>query len=56
MAIALLSITIGLAASTVSGELEMSWGYLILDTAQVLVAAVVVTVAVAYWKANTGRS
>lgn len=54
--IALLSITIGFAASTVSGELEMSWGYVILDIAQVLVAAVVVTIAVAYWKSYTGRS
>lgn len=56
IAIALLSITIGFAASTVSGELEMSWGYVILDIAQVLVAAVVVTIAVAYWKSYTGRS
>lgn len=55
IAIAVLSITIGIAASTVSGEVESSWGYVLLDIAQVLVAAVVVTAAIAYWKTYTGR-
>ncbi|MFN8443923.1 MAG: hypothetical protein U0175_24295 [Caldilineaceae bacterium] len=58
IAIALLSITIGLAASTISGEVEteMSWGYVMLDIAQVLVAAVVVTGAIEYWKAYRSRN
>ena len=45
-----LSILIGYAASALSGELALSWLYLIFDAAQVLFAAVATAFLLARWQ------
>jgi len=49
-ALALGSVIVGAVVSFISGELRESWAYLVFDTTQVLIAAVVTTVCVAVWR------
>ena len=44
LALGVFGIALGAAASWISGELAISWGYLLIDTAQVVVAAVMTSV------------
>lgn len=50
-----LSLALGFVASWVNGELALSWGFVSVDTALVLLAAVVTTVALAAWE-RRGRA
>jgi hypothetical protein len=49
-ALALGSVIVGAVVSFISGELRESWAYLVFDTTQVLIAAVVTAVCVALWR------
>jgi hypothetical protein len=44
------SIVLGLAASWLTGELAVSWVYVLIDSAQVLVAAALAWVLAARWR------
>jgi hypothetical protein len=48
-ALGVLSVVFGSLASLISGELASSWGYLLIDIAQVLGAALLTSVLVARW-------
>ena len=47
--IAVLGLTIGATASWVSGELAISWVYVLIDTAQVVGASVLTGILVTVW-------
>jgi hypothetical protein len=49
VAVGVLSVALGALAAWISGELSVSWIYLLIDTAQVAVAAVMTGVLVAVW-------
>jgi hypothetical protein len=49
LAIAIASPGLGTLAAWISGELSVSWGYLLIDTIQVAVAAVMTGVLVSVW-------
>jgi len=49
------SVAVGAIVSFVSGELARSWAYLVLDIAQVLIAAGVTMVLVAGWRHWSAR-
>jgi len=48
--IAALGVAFGACASWISGELAMSWTYLLIDTAQVVGAAVATLILVRVWR------
>jgi MYXO-CTERM domain-containing protein len=50
VAIVAASAVIGLVASAVSGELAANWAFLLVDTAQVLVAALLMLAAATLWQ------
>jgi len=49
------SVAIGALASWISGELAVSWLYVLIDTAQVLVSALLTSVLVRAWRRRTWR-
>jgi hypothetical protein len=49
------SVVFGALASFISGELSISWAYLVFDVAQVLLAAVVTTVLISWWQRGSIR-
>ena len=51
-----LSLGIGVVASAISGELELSWGFVPVDTAQALVVAVLASAASAAWQRRSLRA
>ena len=50
-----LSVVFGFIASLISGELSVSWAYLIFDTGLVLLSAVVTTVLILWWQRRSAR-
>jgi hypothetical protein len=50
LALGLAGIALGVTASWVSGELAISWSYVVIDTAQVLAAAVMTSVLASVWR------
>ena len=50
-----LSVVFGALASVISGEITISWGYLLIDIAQVLGAALLTSVLVARWRRRSLR-
>ena len=51
-----LGIVVGVTASWVSGELAVSWVYLLIDTAQTLAVAILTGVLVKVWLRRRARS
>jgi hypothetical protein len=49
------SIVFGALASLISGELLVSWAYLVFDFAQVLITAIATTVLIAWWQRGSIR-
>jgi hypothetical protein len=54
-ALGVLSIVFGALASLISGEVTISWGYLLIDIAQILGAALLTSVLVARWRRRSLR-
>ena len=54
--LAVLSVALGVVAAWASGELSVSWVYVLIDTAQVGVAAVMTGVAVKAWLRYRART
>jgi hypothetical protein len=54
--LAICSLAFGVLVSFVSGELSVSWAYLLFDAAQVLIAAGVTTVLMAWWRRRATQS
>jgi hypothetical protein len=52
---AVLTVAAGIGASWVSGELAISWTYILIDVAQVLVAGVLSAVAAERWPLRAWR-
>ena len=50
-----LSVVCGAAASWISGELAVSWGYLVIDIGQVAVAGMLTWVLAARWQHRRSR-
>jgi hypothetical protein len=50
VAVVLLGLAFGAIASWVSGELAISWVYVVIDTAQVIGASVMIAVLVRAWR------
>ena len=50
------SVIVGAVVSFISGELSISWAYLVFDVAQVLIAAGVTAGLVAVWRRKATRS
>jgi hypothetical protein len=50
VAFAILVLTAGATASWISGELAVSWGYVVIDVAEVALAAVMTLVLVTAWR------
>jgi len=48
--VAVLGVALGALASWVSGELAISWTYILIDSAQVIVAAVMTSILVRVWQ------
>jgi hypothetical protein len=53
--IAVLGAALGVVASWLAGELAISWFYTLIDTAQVVVAAVATVALVALWRRRVAR-
>jgi hypothetical protein len=53
--LAVLSLGFGTAASWLSGELAISWAYILIDTGQVFVAASLTAVLAAAWRRRAWR-
>jgi len=53
--IAVVGVALGVVASWLAGELAISWVYILIDTAQVVVAAVATVVIVALWRRRVAR-
>lgn len=51
--LAALSLTFGLIAALISGELAESWAFLLVDTGLVLIVAVIALGALALWRRRT---
>ena len=49
------SVAVGAIVSSISGELSISWGFLVFDIGQVLIAAVVAMVLSALWLHQRSR-
>jgi hypothetical protein len=54
--VGILGVGLGAAASWISGELAVSWLYVLVDAAQVIVAAYLTGVLVRYWLRRRARS
>ena len=50
LAVAVLSVALGVAASSISGELLMSWVFVVIDTLQVAGASIMTIALVAVWR------
>jgi len=50
IAVVLLGLAFGAIASWISGELAVSWVYVVIDTAQVIGVSVMITVLVRAWR------
>jgi hypothetical protein len=48
--VTVLGVALGALASWVSGELAISWTYILIDSAQVIVAAVMTSILVRVWQ------
>ena len=48
-----LSVVVGVVAAYVSGELAISWGFILVDMGQVLVVAMITMALVAMWQRRT---
>ena len=46
------SVAVGVIVSSISGELSMSWGFLVFDIGQVLIAAAVAMTLSAVWRSR----
>jgi predicted transporter len=55
-AIGILGVALGAAASWISGELAVSWLYVLVDAAQVIVAALLTGALVRMWLRRRARS
>jgi hypothetical protein len=53
--IAVLGVALGVLASWLAGELAISWVYVLIDTAQVIVASVATIGLVALWRRRVAR-
>ncbi len=53
LAIGVAGIALGATASWISGELALSWGYLVIDTAQVVAAAAMTSALMVVWRRRT---
>jgi len=53
--IAVLGVALGVVASWLAGELAISWVYILIDTAQVIVAAVATIALVVMWRRRVAR-
>jgi hypothetical protein len=49
------SVAVGVIVSSVSGELSISWGFLVFDIGQVLIAAAVAVVLSSLWQHQRSR-
>ena len=56
VAMVALSIVAGVAASTISGELELSWGFVPIDLLQALIAAVVTAGLFTLWERRAAQT
>jgi hypothetical protein len=54
--VGILGVTLGTVASWISGELAVSWLYVLVDAAQVMVAAVLTGVLIRQWLRRRARS
>jgi hypothetical protein len=52
---AVLGVALGALASWVSGELAISWTYILIDSAQVIAAAVMTSILVRVWQRRHAR-
>lgn len=50
------SVAVGVIVSSISGELSMSWGFLVFDIGQVLIAAAVAMTLSAVWRSRRGHA
>ena len=55
VALGVLAATFGILASWISGELAISWVYMLIDIAQVLGAAILTSVLVTRWRRRSLR-
>jgi hypothetical protein len=55
VALVALSVIFGVLAALISGELAESWAFVLFDTAQVLIVAVLVAVLIAAWQRRARR-
>jgi hypothetical protein len=55
LTLAVISLVVGLVAALISGELAESWAFVLVDTAQVLVVALLAGAAVTVWHRRTTR-
>lgn len=55
VALGVLAVAFGILASWISGELAISWVYVLIDIAQVLGAALLTSVLVARWRRRSLR-
>jgi hypothetical protein len=53
--IAVLGVALGALASWISGELAISWTYILIDSAQVIAAAVMTSILVRVWQRRHAR-
>ncbi|MDP9316911.1 MAG: hypothetical protein M3R24_39660 [Chloroflexota bacterium] len=53
--LSMLSVLYGVCASYISGELLISWSYILIDTALVMLSAVVTVAATKWWTHRTSR-
>lgn len=53
--LAVLSVIAGFTASAISGEMELSWGFVPIDILQVVIVAVLTYAASAMWARRTSR-
>jgi hypothetical protein len=49
------SVAVGVIVSSISGELSISWGFLVFDIGQVLIAAAVAVVLSSLWQHQRSR-
>jgi len=54
--VAVLGFACGTMASWISGELAVSWSYLLIDIAQVIAASIMTTVLIGVWRRRHARS
>lgn len=54
--VGVLGFACGTMASWISGELAVSWSYLLIDIAQVIAASIMTTVLIGVWRRRHARS